>query len=97
MVKWLIDVCALSPAIKDKNGTSPIHSAIIGGYTEIVEFLVEYDGSLVYSLDKKSGWYPLQQAVDMNRLECAQVLLKHGAGEPGKCKYLFTSAITLSI
>ena len=79
MVKWLIDVCALSPAIKDENGKSPIHLAIKCGYTEIVEFLVEYDGSLISSLNESSGFYPLHLAVLMNRLECAQVLLKHGA------------------
>ena len=44
MVKWLIDVCALSPAIEDNKGRSPIHLAVKRGYTEIVEFLAEYDG-----------------------------------------------------
>ena len=97
MVKWLIDVCALSPAIKDNKGRSPIHVAIYYGIHEIVEFLVEHDGSLISSLDESSGFYPFHLAVYWDQLECAQVLLKHGAGEPGKCKYLFTSAITLSI
>ena len=100
MVKWLIDVCALSPAIKDKNGTSPIHSAIKGGYTEIVEFLVEYDGSLVYSLHENTGFYPLHLAVEHNRLGCFLVLLKHNRtsyhialqGGSRKCKYLFTNS-----
>ena len=79
MVKWLIDVCALSPAIKDNDGKSPIHLAIKCGYTEIVEFLVEYDGSLISSLDESSGVYPLHLAVRWDKLECAQVLLKHEA------------------
>ena len=43
MVQWLIDVCALSPAIEDNKGRSPIHLAVKRGYTEIVEFLAEYD------------------------------------------------------
>ena len=76
MVKWLIDVCALSPAIKNKDGQSPIHLAKKRGYTEIVEFLVEYDGRMKYN---RTSYHIAVQ------------------GEPGKCKYLFTSVITLSI
>ena len=78
-VKWLIDVCALSPAIKDDDGTSPIHEAIYNGYHEIVEFLVEYDGSLISSIDERYGWYPLHTAALWDKPKCAQVLLKHGA------------------
>ena len=79
MVKWLIDVCGLSPAIKDNDGTSPIHFAIQRGYHEIVEFLVEYDGSLISSLDESNGYYPLHAAALWDKPKCAQVLLKHGA------------------
>ena len=79
MAKWLIDVCALSPAIKDNDGTTPIHEAIGYGIPEIVEFLVEHDGSLISSLDESSGFYPFHLAVYWDQLECAQVLLKHGA------------------
>ena len=79
MVKWLIHSCALSPKIKNNRGVSPIHNAIFHGYLEIVEFLVEYDGSLISSLDENSGEFPLHAAVSRNKLEIAQVLLKHGA------------------
>ena len=76
MVKWLIDVCELSPASKDNKGTSPFHTAIVNGNHEIVEFLVEYDGRMKYN---RTSYHIAVQ------------------GEPGKCKYLFTSVITLSI
>ena len=78
-VKWLIDVCELSPASKDNKGTSPFHTAIVNGNHEIVEFLVEYDGSLISCLDENTGWYPLHWAVFLNNSECTLVLLKHGA------------------
>ena len=78
-VKWLIDVCALSPAIKTDDGTSPIHVAIQRGYHEIVELLVEYDGSLISSLSEWNGLYSLHTAARWDNLKCAQVLLKHGA------------------
>ena len=91
MVKWLIDVCELSPAIKDNVGKSPIYFAIGNGKYKIVEFLVEYDGSLISSLYERSGLYPLHMAVYRDKLKCAQVLLKHGAdvlqpAEEGKTK-----------
>ena len=79
MVKWLIHSCALSPTIKDKYGESPIHVAIREGYPEIVEFLVEYDGSLISSVDEKTGFFPLHEAVRWDKLEIAQLLLKHGS------------------
>ena len=79
MVKWLIHSCALSPTIKDNYGTSPIHYAITRGYPEIVEFLVEYDGSLLSSLNDWTGEFPLHVAVRWNNLAIAQVLLTHGA------------------
>ena len=79
MVKWLIDVCALSPSIKDNDGTSPIHVAIFHGHHEIVEFLVEYDGSLISCLDERTNCYPLHWAVFKKKSECVLVLLKHGA------------------
>ena len=79
MVKWLIDICALYPAIIDKDRRSPIHNAIICGHHEIVEFLVEYDGSLISSIDGSNNEYPLHAAVYMKNSECILVLLKHGA------------------
>ena len=104
MVKWLIDFCALSPAIKDKDGSSPILLAKTRGYTEIVEFLVEYDGSLISSLNEWNGLYPLHQAARCDKLECAQVLLKHGAdvlqlAEEGKVSkgYKGTTPLHLAI
>ena len=79
MVKWLIHSCALSPTIKNNRGFSPIHNAIWERYPEIVEFLVEYDGSLISSVNECTGEFPLHWAVRLHKLEIAQVLLKHGA------------------
>ena len=79
MVKWLIHSCALSPKIKNNRGVSPIHNAIFYGYLEIVEFLVEYDGSLISSVNERTGEFPLHAAVKRNKLEITQVLLTHGA------------------
>ena len=79
MVKWLIHSCALSPKIKNNRGVSPIHNAIFYGYLEIVQFLVEYDGSLISSVNERTGEFPLHAAVKRNKLEITQVLLTHGA------------------
>jgi len=79
MVNWLIHSCALSPTIKSNYGTSPIYYAIVNGYLEIVEFLVEYDGSLLSSVKEETGEFPLHWAVRLHKLEIAQVLLTHGA------------------
>ncbi|XP_023348394.1 uncharacterized protein LOC111717116 [Eurytemora carolleeae] len=79
MVKWLIHSCALSPTFKNNDGVTPIHYAIFYGYPEIVEFLVEYDGSLISSLNDSTGEFPLHVALRWNKLEIADVLLTHGA------------------
>ena len=58
-------------------GLTPLHNAVIEGYMEIVEVLIEH-GADVNSVEDK-GFTPLKMAVEYKLPEIEMLLRRHGA------------------
>ena len=64
---------------KDKDGDTPLHSAVSFDYYDVVELLIE-EGANVNTKNQK-GKTPLSLAKDKGSEEIVELLRKHGAKE----------------
>ena len=61
----------------DSKGLSPIHWAVINGFTECVYILVKYGANI--EKQDPHGWTALHAAVAINNLDCVKTLIERNA------------------
>lgn len=66
------------PGVRDPDGSTALHDAAAGGYTDVVRLLLEADPRLALTTDD-DGDTPLHNAARGGHAESAQLLLDAGA------------------
>ncbi|XP_031569758.1 B-cell lymphoma 3 protein-like isoform X2 [Actinia tenebrosa] len=69
---------AINLELKNFNGFTPLHEAVISNSPEVIKFLVAY-GANVDCKDGKGGRTPLHYAVELELLPVIQLLMNSGA------------------
>lgn len=75
MVKYLIENGAKIDATSAPDNITPLIIAILNGYPEMVKYLTAAGANV--NITTNSGISPLSAAIEMNSIECVEILLKH--------------------
>jgi ankyrin repeat protein len=78
VVYYLIETAQASIANKDNDGWTVLHYASDLGNATVLALLLRYKHLNIEEADNK-GWTPLMHAVAGGNLDCAQMLIDHGA------------------
>ncbi len=74
-------VVAKSINMPDKDGNTPLKSAVMKGNIEMVELLLDHGAAESINMPNKYGNTPLKSAVMKGNIEMVELLLDHGAAE----------------
>lgn len=77
LVGMMLETSRVGVNYQDMNGATALHYASRGGYTTIVEMLVEAGADV--NLGEEYGYTPLHEAAEYGQVEAARLLIEHGA------------------
>lgn len=82
ITEYLINIEDINLNLQNKEGKTPLHLAVLYGYSEIVRLLVEKKSSL--DIQDKFGQTALHIAIQKNHLKSVKLLLENGANVNAK-------------